>query len=234
MRFDAIVTAGDIIEAAFRALREFTTYAGCDLARSDNRGRAFALTQCWTLVDQLHAIRQLLQTSAPGPLGPLANAFLGAAEVATKLRNDMDHLAKKLDNLSKAKGHKSPLFGSLSYFYAPTPDPARDGGHIVLIMSGALHGSDMMPMVNPGGRSFTLPTGLFTLSAFGCELEFAPAIGALRDWLRHSETNIEADIRKQLAAVGSSPEDTERAMMSLGGGLAVIADFSFHPEPRSS
>lgn len=225
LRFDAIVTASDIIGQAFNSLRQFTAEVGIDLDKFSNGGRAFALSQCWTLVDQLHAVRQLLKPPHGKDAKPFAKAFLDAALPATNLRNVMDHLASNLDNLAKSQGSKLPLFGSLSYFYSPEPSPV--GGNIVTIMSGALHGNDVMPCINPLGRDLTLPTGLFTLSSSEHRLEFAQAIGALRDWIRMVESRIESDIRAQLAKQAKSEEEVEASMATLGGGLAFVLQFDF-------
>ena len=226
LRYDALVTAADIITQAFNLLGQFTAQARDEMENFTNGFRAHALGLSWTIVDQLHAIRQLLQRKK----GPLTKAFLDAAEPATKLRNRMDHLAKNLDNLSKSKGSKPPLFGSLSYFYAPDTAAPAKRGKIITIMSGALHGKDSLHCVNPAGKTFALSTGLFTLSAFGLELEFGSAIAALRDLIQRMQSTMEDDIRRQVEEVAESPEEAEKAMATLGGGLTAILAIEFAGE----
>ena len=230
LRYDAFVIAADIIAQAFSLLRQFTAQAGNEMENFTNGFRAHALSLCWTMVDQLHAIRQLLQPPGGTKSGPFTQAFLDAAESATSLRNRMDHLADNLDNLSKTKGSKPPLFGSLSYFHAADPGAAEKRGNIITIMSGSLHGKHTMPCVNPAGRAFTLPTGLFTLSAFGLDLDFGSAIGALRDLIQRMESTMEDDLRGQLDQLAVSPEDAEEAMKSHGGGLTLIMTIEFATE----
>lgn len=234
LRFDAIVTAADIITQAFNLLRQCTADAGIDLEKFTNGLRAFALGQCWTIVDQLHAIRQLLPVGKKQP-GQFSKALIDAAEPATLLRNRMDHLAGNLENLSKLKGYKPPLFGSLSYVFWADPENTPDQMHIVAIMSGALQGADIMPFVNPGERQCTLPTGLFTLSAFEYELEFGSVLGRLRDWLRRVESTIEADIRAEVVKRAPSDKEVEAGMATLGGGLTMILEVGFgeHNETES-
>jgi hypothetical protein len=224
MRYDAIVTAADIIAQSFGLLRQFTAQAKAEPENFNNGLRAFLLSLCWTIVDQLHAIRQLLKTKKPGPL---TLAFMEAAAPATLLRNAMDHLAGNLKNVSSAKGAKDPLFGSLSYFYAPDAASAAEGGDIITIMSGALHGRDALPMINPLGHSMTLPTGLFTLSAFGHQLEFGHVIAVLRELLSKMESSMEADIRTQIEEQVKTPDEIDQAMATLGGGLVIVASMSF-------
>ena len=234
MRCDAIVTAADIITQSFGLLRQFTVQAKAETENFNNGLRAFLLSLCWTIVDQLHAIRQLLKAKKQGPL---TLAFMEASAAATLLRNAMDHLAGNLKNVSSTNGHKNPLFGSLSYFHTPDAISATSGGEIITIMSGALHGKDLFPMINPVGQSFTLPTGLFTFSAFGQQLEFGQVIGTLRELLRKMESSMESDIRKQVEERAKTPEEIEQAMATLGGGLVLVASISFvcgeesgHPE----
>ena len=229
IRFDAIVTASDIIAKAYNDLQQFTIRAGSDVDNFANGGSAFALGLCWTIVDQLHAIRQLLKAPLGTTAGPYARRFLGASEPATHLRNHMDHLAGNLDNLANSKGPRLPLFGCLSYFYCAESNPT--GGHIITIMSGALHGGDRLPCVNPAGKTFSLPTGLFTLSASNHELDLALSIGSLRDWLRRVEIRIESDILTSLTDQGISEEDKLVAMATLGGGLTIVMKIEFGTEP---
>lgn len=113
LRYDAIVTAADIIAQSFGLLRQFTAQAKAEPENFNNGLRAFLLSLCWTIVDQLHAIRQLVKTKRPGPL---TLAFMEAAAPATLLRNAMDRLAGNLKNVSSSKGLKNPLVGSLSNF----------------------------------------------------------------------------------------------------------------------
>lgn len=227
LRFDAIVTASDISQQSFNSLRKIALEIKDDISELGNEGRAFALSQCWTLVDQLHAIRQLLIPPAKlaAKPGPFTKALLDSTKVASLLRNKMDHLSENLQNLSAQKGPRSPLYGSLSYFYSETYP--LTGGSIVTIMSGALHGEDTLPCVNPLERSITLPVGQFTLTAFQLSIEFGHCLGTLREWLKVNEEKIEIDIRDQLRSQVANEDEIEKAMATLGGGLAVVAKIEF-------
>lgn len=225
MRLDAIVTAADIIEQSSNVLRTVTAEIGTEIEKFGNIERAYIISQCWTLVDQLHAIRQLLETAHKKEPRPFTKHFLEAALSATQLRNYMDHLAKNLPNLSNKKGSTLPLFGCLSYFYSVQKPPMI--GHIVTIMSGVLHGDAMMPVINPLGRNLTLPAGMFTLSASHYSLDFGRAIAALRDWLGYVEGILEPDILGQLVQQGIPSSGIEAAMASTGGGLVIALRIDF-------
>lgn len=231
MRYDAIVTAADIIAQSFSTLQRLTGDAKAETGNFNYGLRAILLSLCWTIVDQLHAVRQLLE---PKRQGTLTTVFREAAATATLLRNGMDHLSERLKNISSSKGLKNPLFGSLSYFYAPDAASAVNEGKIITIMAGGLYGGDLLPLINPVGYSYTVPTCLFTLSAFGQDLELGHVIGTLRDLLRKTESSLETDIRKQVEAQARTPEEIDQAMASLGGGLMIVASISFDSTEKDS
>ena len=77
MRLDAIVTAADIIEQSFNVLRTVTAEISTEIEKFGNIERAYIISQCWTLVDQLHAIRQLLETAHKKEPRPFTKHFLG-------------------------------------------------------------------------------------------------------------------------------------------------------------
>jgi hypothetical protein len=89
-------------------------------------------------------------------------------------------------------------------------------------------------MINPAGHTFTLPTGLFTLSAFGQELEFGQVIGKLRDLLRKIESTMDGHIRAQVEEQAKSPEEIDQAMKGSGGGLILVASISFEKGEENS
>lgn len=225
MRFDAVVTASDLIANAFANLRRHAIMIGTDINKIDLAGRALMLSQCWTIVDQLHAIRQLLNPGKAGAAGEFTRAFLEASLPATELRHRMDHLANNLGNLASKRGMKAPLFGSLSYFYSES-NPLTDGT-IFSIMSGTIHGEQIMSCINPASRALALPADLFTLSAFDKEFELAIAIITLRALLSRWEEDLEDNIREQLKQQGLTEQELENAMVPSGGGIAIAVNCTF-------
>ena len=140
----------------------------------------------------------------------------------------MDHLSENLENLSTRTGPRSPLFGSLSYFYSEFIPPI--GGSVVTVMSGALHGEDVMPLVNPLTKTITLPVGQFTLTAFDQSLEFGQCLGTLRDWIRENELKIERKISNEVRAQTKNEDEFNSSMATFGGGLALVAKIEFIDE----
>lgn len=228
LRLDGLVLAADVMTAAFATLRRMAAELEGRVDRLDAQGQAMALSCCWTIVDQLFAVRQLI-ASMPGPRekpGPVTAAFLDRSKPAHALRNKMDHLASNIRNLSKAKGKRSPIFGSLSYFYCGMP-PIQ-GGFMVNISPGSFKGGEVLPMVNPAGRSLVPPVDLFTLNAFGIGFELAPPLAALRRYVERSAQRFEARIAEQVARYSAEHGVPESELMVHNtGGFAVALRIEF-------
>lgn len=119
---DAIVMAADILVVSYRRMREFAISQGPTVGQVDPLLIASIISECWTIVDQLHALRRLM-VAADDPNaqhGPNFSRFYVLTEAATHMRNQMDHLDQKLGNFGAKKGLRHPLFGSLSYYYSDT------------------------------------------------------------------------------------------------------------------
>lgn len=163
LRLDAVVVASDILCQAYRSLWLATKRFGpCD-EEIGYANRALVLSQCWTMVDQLHAIRTLLRPLAKRKSEPTTEAFLRASQPCTLMRNAMGHLSGKLGNISKRKGPKNPLFGALGYVYWQRGNEELQA---ITIMSGTFHGTDTFGVVLPETGLVGHPVDLFILFAF--------------------------------------------------------------------
>lgn len=226
-RFDAIVVAADILTQAFRTLRGLAVETALDVNTVGHERRAIVMAQCWTIVDQLHAIRQLVTPPKGITPGPSTTAFLAASEVATHLRNKMDHLGGNIGNLSKRKGHRSPIFGSLTYFYS-TENPLT-GGEIITIMAGPLSGQDWFPLVNPLDYPyFFSPVDHFQLDAFDTTLKIGPALASLQNQLEKLTTGLEKKVTEAaMEEAAKSGKSMEELLATFGGALSIRASCEF-------
>jgi hypothetical protein len=197
LAWDAIVMASDIMTDAFCRIRNEAIARGLDFNCIEELGIAPSIGACWAIVDQLHAVRQLMSfiTNSKPPLGPLTQAFMDASENTNEMRNKMDHLRTNMGNLSAMKGPRSPLFGSLSYFHIA--DSEKETGHSVVLYSGALIGETRVKFANPTERTFVLPVGLFEFSAFGRDLLLETTLCALLDLISAVAPDFENQIENQ-------------------------------------
>lgn len=230
LRMDAIVVASDIVSQCYQDLSRLGAEIGATLGQIGYPQRAAFIGLAWSIVDQLHAVRQLVTPPTGTPAGPATQRFLDAAEPATLLRNKMDHLKNNLSNLSAKKGERYPLFGAISYVLS-NPDP-QSGGLLMTVSSGALHGGDLFPAVNPAGRSYSTPVGLLQLSAFYLTFEFSPALAALQDYLAITEAGTEKKMRAAAEAEAEKGVHTvEELLAHLGGSPVVAMAFDYTNDP---
>jgi hypothetical protein len=223
---DAIVIACDILGQAYQDLFHLAAKIGSDLSSLDHSVRAAAIGLCWSIVDQLHAVRQLLAPPTHETAGPVSQRFLNASAPATTLRNKMDHLKSNLRNLAEKKGGRFPLFGALSYVLSNAD--AETGGFLITISSGALHGGEVFPAANPVGRKYTTPVGLLQLHAFDITFEFSPAFAALQDYVRISERKSEEKVDAAASEEAAKGIHTvEELLAHLGGTPAIAMKFDF-------
>ena len=177
IQFDAIVIASDVISQAYGSVRSLLVQSG-DSEECNEIERAIIIGNIWTIIDQLHAIRYLIQIRSSDPIGPETLEFLELSRGASSLRNKMDHLRANIGNLSNKKGSRMPIFGVVSYIYST--DPTLRNLTSVAVMAGSLHGDDSFPMINPANRAFCPPVDHFHLSAFGETFEVEPSLTAFR------------------------------------------------------
>ncbi len=158
MCLEGIAFAARAAMSAIDSIRKITAEHNTEDAQPFSEPDLLTLyTSAWTVVDQVHMLRQLLKTLTNGfsKSGP-SKDFYDAYEVATEIRNAMDHFHQKLGNLASAKS-PPPLFGALMYFKRvipkeQTPSPQGIEGDIVTVLFGALT-NGKFPGLNPVGKA---------------------------------------------------------------------------------
>jgi len=183
-------------EAALYTIREIT--ARRDVEREDfSEIEMVTLHTCsWVIVDQIHALRQLLQ-ALNIHAAHFSAAFFERYEAATFIRNAMDHLKDNVANLASAKKARPTIFGVLSYFrYAGLRSETVRGhyGKVFIVPFGHfLKKRHDFPGVNPAGKKFRRDTtDLFRFSAFDWSLdiyELFDDLPGLANELEHTARN---------------------------------------------
>lgn len=226
-----MVVAADILTNSYNALRSLATSIGADVELVDEKNAVIAIGACWAIVDQLHAMRQLLKAISDRnkPYGPKTKALMEATETATLMRNKMDHVAENLNNLGSRVGSVAPLMGSVSYFCGP--QESLHSGASMTLFSASLTGEQIAQIVNPLGRTFAMPVGLFEFFAYDLHLDIEPALNAVREYFEAAGPGIEVDF--QLAAAEHSKElglDAADLLISARGTFGIAAFFGSDPK----
>ncbi len=112
---ETLVYCADAVETSYDAIRLTALTHGDQAARSMNRSaRVRMFTDAWTIVDCIHVARQVLQALAYPTAA--ATQFQTKYEIASQLRNKMDHVVGQARNHSNRKD-QPPLLGMISYCY---------------------------------------------------------------------------------------------------------------------
>jgi hypothetical protein len=221
LAFDAMVMASDIVDLSYKNLRELAAEVGPDTSQVGPSGITRGIAACWSIVDQMHALAQIIRSEiGTSSVGPKTQKLLDSLATATRLRNKMDHLKDNLGNLATQRGPSCPLFGSLSYVFVI--DTNTMSACAIALHSGALINEQVVPIVNPVDRQILLPAGLFQLTAFGITLEFEPVMLLLSQHFARQAAHFELQIREAASAHALSHGlDVEELMASACGGFGI-------------
>ncbi len=169
MALDMVIYSIDLVEIAMARLRHAGHHMVSKLPEFDKdpRGRRAMYLDAWSLVNSVHDLRTILK-KFPGTLeAPEISKFIEETEIATTLRNKIDHLPGNLLNLRDQKS-ASALFGSLSFvwLYEFRDDGIPTKAKICIVSTGHFHREgERMAAADPFCIKES-PVDNFTLNAF--------------------------------------------------------------------
>jgi hypothetical protein len=161
---------------------------------------------CWSIIDQCHMLRKLLERMNP-ITGGLAATFIEKSEAATLIRNAMDHLHQKIQNIANKKDPMPPLFGALSFAVIGNEDMSDSGTgpvvitgcKLVVLTAGALtHPTHRFQISSPPGRLTEIPLGMFQFTAFEHRIDVSEMMIDLAALVAHFDTVVKSDQEQQL------------------------------------
>jgi hypothetical protein len=113
LQIETLVYCGDAVEASYVAIKSIALAHGEQIVNQDRRAaRLHMFINAWTIVDCVHIACNLLR--ALGYPSDQSSKFQTKYEVATRLRNKMDHVANQARNLANRRD-QPPLLGTISY-----------------------------------------------------------------------------------------------------------------------
>src|SRR3954453_7733717 len=231
VHLEALVFSADSIEGSYVAIREIAASLGEQICNAPCRVRTELFTRAWAIVDCLHVVRQILE--ALGYQTPLAASFREKYEVATKLRNVMDHLNSNAGNVAKAE-NRPPVFGVVGYIHIPADKvvmgngPAHfTGGATVMLSAGRFSGGRVMTAVNPADLSvLRSPVCGFRLEAFGQFLELEQAEHDLRMLMIEVNKRLDEDVTERAALLSKERGvSIEKILANDASGLCLYLVF---------
>lgn len=215
----------DAIQLSFADLETVAQAVPID-TRSDELDRRL-FVHCWSIVDQCHMLRSLLQRLPP-PQHEELNNFISRTETYTLIRNSMDHLAAMLGNLVGSKTVRAPLFGALSWIRVQPEDLVN--GKVTKyascsVSTGMVLGKDVSwTAFNPkDAENITGPVCNFLFEVLDYSADLSGLIRDVRGLLQHFEEvarpRVETNIRDGATSRGLDPDEVLK--LRGGGGLKV-------------
>jgi len=225
LRVETLIFAHDLMETALGRL-----YAvGLEFRENDNASRLSMFGDAWTIVGQVHVVRQVLSSLTGDGRKADTQAFINDFAAGYTMRNKMDHLNQNIPNRARTVGRTNALFGMLTFFrpYADRWERGlQDGeirGDLFVVTAGSTQG-DMIGRVAFDGLDIHLPICSFKLEAFNENLFLERAVFQLRALLGR----MSQDVKCQVEALNVTQENL---MIQPGSGHFVIRmDFGFPVE----
>jgi hypothetical protein len=224
IELDAILFSSDVISICYSRLEQLSTIDNPNAISFAMKVSAIA--DAWSIVDQIHVLRQLFGSIRKGVMGPKTTAWHVSTSSATLLRNGMDHIAGNLKNLSNRSGNPPPVLGAV--FIQKTVILPRPMVTCIVLAAGQ----------STAGASFTGPvidTQLITndvrieIQAFKERLNITQAVSELRPLLAAIASSTEAEVDAGVAAQGLSKCDEAAARAVVSTGAVIISRLGFEP-----
>ena len=233
---EAITFAMRSALASLQTVRHITSTHNEDAEDFSEPQRIALYSNLWTVVDQVHFLRNLLHfinADVPGPIGDFYHRY----EIARTMRNVMDHLNNNIPNLANLRQGRPTVFGSLAYFKYVGIRQDKDGndihfGRSVVIPFGHLiHAAHNFPGVNPSGKSISrVSTDLFAFSAFGSTLDIYKLFDDLPALARHLEDQARGSILAQAMEISAREGVDIAELLKQPGEAIIMCDVEFAPE----
>ena len=116
LQWEVLVNASDAISFAYsqlaNVLRKISEFA--DLSEAEPY-RSLVSVYCWTIIDQTHAVFQILRGVDRIPNGATDTLLETFVPAISKMRNGMDHIHQNISNISKKKSAGYGIYGNFAF-----------------------------------------------------------------------------------------------------------------------
>jgi hypothetical protein len=192
---------------------------------------------CWSIIDQCHMLRKLLERVSSDPDGK-AVKFIQKFEAVSFMRNAMDHFHQNIKNMANKKDPIPPIFGALSFCLVANDDlsstdhdgtPVVKGCNVVTLTAGALtHPKHNFQTINPAGRLLELPVGGFQFMAFEHRVDLSDLMADLASLVAHFDNVVKPDQERQLREFAKQNNlDEDKVISEHSGAFCVTLRLEF-------
>lgn len=226
LALEVILNASDAISIAHERLLE--TLRNIDTQSSetfDDMTRAKLGIDCWTIVDNAHALFQVVRKLPSGNAFSSHGLMDQYGRTVSAMRNGMDHIHQNINNLAGKKGTRMPLYGSVT-FTSPLGSDLTFEMRTVPI-GGLQFSEQAFGVFDTWARPLADDVGNISFEAFENRLTVSEMIGQLQAAL----IEFDADLRDKLSQLvaecaqtqGLRPSDIENE--TVRGGLIASLRF---------
>jgi hypothetical protein len=229
--FDAIRYSIEMADLAHSRLRQ-TLY---ELSQREPKSKPLnftpALLDAWSIVDSISRLRGLLlQTPGLKQNASGLQLFSNRTAVIDDLRNIVQHLNQQI---TKTVNQNLPVWGVLSWF--TMTDPEFKSGKSSALIAGTMFESSGHLIVNPLGKTLSLPVDLITLSSGGYSVSLSDVMKYVEQLTRSIEQQLIEKCKDLPQATGDllisyviEFSDTQSNELTSEGAH----NNSFNPTPR--
>lgn len=212
VELESIAVAVEIIELAMNSLRagavEIIALA-CGPAFELSRGmRLRMIREAWMIVDQLYALRKLIESAGSHIDLESARLLISATSSAINMRNWMDHLKDRMGNLVSSKSPIPPVHGVLTFAFLLSTDlnPPQVGGYhsfrVAIIMGSAMQLPLRFQSMTSDYNTIQADGDHFALQAFDATLNITEAVSLAVAFGEDLATRVEAAFGEETAKRG--------------------------------
>lgn len=222
--FETLVFATDLLfSAEVRLLAAAAVVVNATGDTISRPTRALILSDAWTMVDQIHVVRQLFRRWGEA-FGVDALEWVDRTSAAHVMRNGMDHIGTNLKNIADRNSKAAPLFGGLS---VQLTEPLGPNGakrfRMLTLLSGRVGETTTAASASVDRDEKGESTTIY-LEAFGESLILTDATAELRQILISIEEQVSATLAKWLLSV--PPEEAGAPVALEAASLDVAIRFS--------
>ncbi len=217
VEFESMGIAIDLIDLAMENLKAgaadiVATADGSPNWSLSRRKRLEMIREAWLIVDQLYALRKLIESAGRSIDLKSSKTFLSSTSAASKLRNYMDHLKDQMGNLVARSSPLAPIHGILTFAFLKPDDlaPPDIGGYtswqVAMIMGSAMQLPLRAETLTSKYKTIVANGDHFALQAFDVTLDLSGAAARALAFGDDLGTQVEAGFREAASKAGQSAD----------------------------
>lgn len=193
LKWEVLVNASDAIAFAYSQLLSVLTVVSklADYKDAEPYRRTVSV-YCWTIIDQSHAIFQILRGFDRIQEGEIDTLLSTYGQVISNMRNGMDHIHQQINNISKKKDAGYGIYGSIAF----TTPIKSDGAYA--FVNFALGGMQFNEQIGCSIDIHAVPLldqiGNISFASFDVNVNFSELVSSLHSAINQLDLSIKTHV----------------------------------------